>query len=225
MYLEYGDKNKQHKVEIKPAGKRELKQWQDEVMPFEKSQAAQWNWETFLKREYRIGKLTGQDPKFISLLIDNKPVGMMLIANQFKAQISPYGEKETLTYIWYVQGAPAGYLAKNNIDKSAFDLSIGRILLDVAAVNSFKNGNEGKTLLHADPEAKGDFLLEYYSKNGFSKLDDNRITHISSFRENDGRYFHLTKTTAKIFIFENRQKIGQKLLIERPIKNSKDRGL
>lgn len=224
MYLEYSDKNKRHKLEIKEADKKDLKRWQTEVMPHEKSQAAQWNWEKFMSREFRLAKYTGQDPKFVSLSIDNKPVGMMLIANQFKAQ-TRFDKKENLTYVWYLQGAPNEYLKKHNIDKSTFDLSVGKILLDAAVVNSFKSGNDGKTLLHADPEAKGNFLLEYYAKQGFSKIDDQRIKHVSPFRENDGRYFHLNKASAKIFIFENRQAIGQKLTLEKPSNHSKEKNL
>lgn len=222
MYLEYNDKDKRHKLEIKEADKKDLKRWQDEVMPFEKSQAGKWNWETFMRREYRIAKMAGQDPKFIALSIDNKPVGMMLVANQFKAQ-TRFGQRENLTYVWYLQSAPNEYLEKKGIDKSTFDLSIGRVLLDAAVVNSIKSGNDGKTLLHADPEAKGNFLLEYYAKQGFSNIDDKRINRVSSMRDNDGRYFYMNKSSATIFISQNRQKVWQKLTVEKPHNHTKNK--
>jgi ribosomal protein S18 acetylase RimI-like enzyme len=225
MYLEYSDKNKHHKLEIRETTKKDLQRWQSEVMPHEKSQAAQWNWEKFMTREYRLAKYAGQNPKFISLTINNKPVGMMLIANDFKAQTRFDQKKEKTTYVWYLQSAPNDYLKKQNIDKTTFDLSIGKILLDAAVVNSFKSGNDGKTLLHADPEAKGNILLEYYSKQGFTRIEDERIKHVSPFRENDGRYFHLNKASAKLFILENRQAIGQKLIIEKPTNNIKNKSL
>ncbi|MDY0215059.1 MAG: hypothetical protein RBS24_06090 [Bacilli bacterium] len=223
MYLEYFDKGKKQKAQIKDASKKDLKQWQRDVMPFEKSQAAKWNWETFLVREYRLARMTGQAPKFISLSVNNTPVGMMLLVNNFKAHVN-HGKKENLTHVWYIQSAPADYLKKHNINKSTFDLSIGRVLLDAAVVNSMKSGNDGKTMLHADPGGK-DFLMEYYTKQGFTNIKDGRIKQISSFRDNDGRYFFMNKAAAEIFTFSNRQKIGQKLTIEKPQKKENQQSI
>lgn len=209
MNLKHLSKNQLNPITIKEASSADLKHWQSHVQKYDKNESSKsWNWPRFAILEGVIGKTLKQDPKFLSIESNNIPIGMMMIANKFKAEVTR-SVKEDLTYIWYLSGADKEYLDKMEIDKSSFDISIGKALMDAAMVESIKAGNDGKILLHADPKDKTDFLLGYYEKQGLSKIATELIKNISSSRANDGRFFHATKSRAGEILFSNRLSIEQ----------------
>ena len=207
QYLEHFDKNKTHKIKIALAQRKDLSIWQEEAMPHEKSQASSWNWH----RVYKLGSMANtflkQNTEIVTLSKNDTLVGLMLIAKDFEAMVE-YGKKEKINFVWYLQGAPKGYLEEKGIDKKEFDIKIGTALLDTAIIKSFENVTEGRLLLHADPKA-GDGLLEYYKTQGFKRIDDKNIKRISPARKNDGRFFYMNTANALNYLNKNRLTIEQ----------------
>lgn len=209
MNLRHLSKNKLNPITIKEASISDLFHYQNHVQKYDKNESSKsWNWPRFAALEGVMAKTLKQDPKFLTIESNNIPIGMMMIANKFKAEVTR-STKEDLTYIWYLSGADKEYLDKMEIDKSSFDISIGKALIDAAMVESLKAGNDGKILLHADPKDKTNFLLDYYKGQGLSKIATEHISNISSTRANDGRFFHATKSRAGEILYSNRLSIGQ----------------
>jgi antirestriction protein ArdC/phage/plasmid primase-like uncharacterized protein len=207
-YLEFFDKEKKHKIETKVADSKDVSVWQKEVMPFEKSEVAKdWNWEQNRFFLVPASKLAKQKPEFITLKKDGVPVAMMLYAKEFREQVTT-GVPQPTGFIWYVQKAPKEYLEKNNITEKKFDVKIATAILDTAVTLSLNGLPGGNVLLHADPKG-GDFLLDFYSKQGFKKIPLEAGERISVTRANDGRYFHMTPRDSLNYTHKNRQSIGQ----------------
>ena len=207
-YLEFFDKEKKHKIETKVADSKDVSVWQKEVMPFEKSEVAKdWNWEQNRFFLVPASKLAKQKPEFITLKKDGVPVAMMLYGKEFREQVTT-GVPQPTGFIWYVQKAPKEYLEKNNITEKEFDVKIATAILDTAVTLSLNGLPGGNVLLHADPKG-GDFLLDFYSKQGFKQIPLEAGERISVTRANDGRYFHMTPRDSLNYTHKNRQSIGQ----------------
>lgn len=209
MNLKHLSKNQLNPITIREANLKDLLHWQNHVQKYDKNDSSKnWNWPRFAAFEGVMAKTLKQDPKFLTIESNSIPIGMMMVANNFEANVAR-SVKEKLTYIWYLSGADKEYLDNKGLIKSSFDISIGKALIDVAMVESMKAGNQGKILLHADPKDKTDFLLSYYEGQRLSKITTEHISSISTTRANDGRFFHATKSRAEEILFSNRLSIGQ----------------
>lgn len=209
MNLRHLSKNQLNPITIKEASNEDLLHYQNHVHIYDKNESSKnWNWPRLTALGGFVATMLQQDPKVLSIESNNIPIGMMMIVNKFNAEVTR-STKEDLTYIWYLSGADKEYLDKMGIDKSSFDVSIGKALIDAAMVESIKAGNDGKILLHADPKDKTDFLLGYYEKQGLSKITTEHISSISTTKANDGRFFHATKSRAGEILYSNRLSIGQ----------------
>ncbi len=232
--LKYLDKAHQHPIEITVPTRKERTIWQrisdDMNKDTPDATAASWMWNKHFSLSgvkdaienrnlkalelnvgipavEKLGKILGQEPEFLQLSTEGKPLGMMLIAKNFKNHVT----EDSTGFVWYFQGFEKDYLKKTyNIDKNEFDIQIGEALLDAAKVKSLEAGKGGNTLLHADPSG-GDNLLNYYAKRGFTRIDngDESLNKISKGRKNDGRYFNADANTAQKDIIQYREKIGQ----------------
>ena len=86
-YLEFLDKEKEHKIDTKVASYAVRAEWQNEVMPFENSEVAiDWNWKYKMSVLYNGAKLAKQEPEFITIKKDGVPLAMMLCAKKFEEE-------------------------------------------------------------------------------------------------------------------------------------------
>lgn len=215
-YLKYLDSAKNEPVNISEASKSDLIKWQKEVQPTEQSQASKWNWALSLNILYEQSKAFGQEPKFIK--IENKDkelIGMMLIVNNIKA-FDILGRKESSSFLWFIQTGNKDYLNNKNIDKSKYDISIGKALIDTAIFEAYSKNQKLK--LHADPKSEIN-LNEFYEKQGFKNIPM-KIKRISLTRQNDGNYFEMKTDKQKIILKENRTLINQEFKAINHIKKS-----
>ena len=227
LYLKYLDKNKKHPIEITRATLGDRQEWQNEVMPYEKSDTAKnWDWVNVYKlspnsvaNAYRLGKLFGQEPEFRVIKKDGVPVAMMLQAKSYEANILKENQRLLVktNFVWFLQKAPREYLQKHGIEDN-LDIKIVEAMLDTSNVTAYKNNRD--VLLHADKKG-GDKLLTIYSNSGFNNIDDSSLDRISLFRENDGRYFHKDIKDVTKDLVSIREKLGYRLDYESIIKLNK----
>ena len=226
LYLKYLDKEKKHPIEIEKATLGDRQQWQNEVMPYEKSDTAKnWDWVNVYKlspnsvaNAYRLGKIFGQEPEFRVMRKDGVPVAMMLQAKSYEADIRKDNKISLKTnFIWFLQKAPKEYLQKNGIEDN-LDIKIIEAMLDAANVTAYNKNRD--ILLHADKKG-GDKLLTIYSNSGFKRIDDVGLDRISLFRENDGRYFHKDIKDITSELVATRDKLGYKIDYESVMKPKK----
>ena len=230
--LQYLDKAHKHPIEISTPTRDELIEWQKISQMDKDSPAASWIWDNsftegiknavtqknFESLKYDIGvqaglsKALGQKPEFVQVSTEGKPLGMMLMAKDYKTHVT----EGNSGFVWYLQSAPKDYLKDVlNIERNEFDIKPGAVLLDTAAVKSLEAGRTD-VMLHADP-AGGEGLLGYYGSQKYTQvaqeIEGKSISNITGVgalgRENDGRYFHQNDTDAHSYLEKNRDKIGQ----------------
>ncbi|MBN2769042.1 MAG: DUF1738 domain-containing protein [Campylobacterales bacterium] len=224
VYLEYFDKAKKHQIETKIARSKDITFWQKNVMPHEQSEVAKaWNWKIYENTLYHLSKLAKQEPNFITISTKGVPVAMMLYVNSLKEMVTN-GTPEPTGFVWYVQKAPKTFLLENNIDEKSFDLKIATAILDTAVTMSLNGENKGKVMLHADPKG-GDFLMQFYEKEGFKNIPLSSGDKISLHRDNDGRYFWMDSQSAFNYYHKNRASIGQSHLKDMEVKHGKNDGV
>ncbi len=224
VYLEYFDKAKKHQIETKIARSKDITFWQKNVMPHEQSEVAKaWNWKIYENTLYHLAKLAKQEPNFITISTKGVPVAMMLYVNSLKEMVTN-GTPEPTGFVWYVQKAPKTFLLENNIDEKSFDVKIATAILDTAVTMSLNGESKGKVLLHADPKG-GDFLMQFYEKEGFKNIPLSSGDKISLHRDNDGRYFWMDSQSAFNYYHKNRASIGQSHLKDMEVKHGKNDGV
>jgi len=229
--LKYLDKAQKHPIEMTTPTGKDLQAWQNISQEHDSSGASNWIWDkhmevkgldTVIKEKSfenveiafgvqgaeKLGYVLGQKTEFVQISSNGTPLGMMLIAKDYKTNAL----EESSGFVWYLQGGSKDYLDSIGMDKKEFDVSIGAALLDTASVKSLEAGKSGHVLLHADPSG-GDGLLKYYEKQDYKQVgqeNHSNITGVGAFgRENDGRYFHQDDTNSQSYLTQNREKIGQ----------------
>ncbi len=102
-------------------------------------------------------------------------------------------------FVWFLAAAPAEALSPLDTGQSVPQL-LTSATLDIAVTVSLNGPAGGRLWLHADPGG-GDTLFNWYLNLGLENVGVRTIVPSARLlgRENDGRYFRLTPTTAAGF--------------------------
>jgi hypothetical protein len=101
---------------------------------------------------------------------------------------------QSAVYLWYLAGAPA-----KAVERCGKPKLLTAAALDIAVSVSLNGPAQGRLWLHAAPEG-GDTLVNWYHSRGLEAVPKNSSLPGPRLSEriNDGRYFRLTPTTARV---------------------------
>jgi hypothetical protein len=132
-------------------------------------------------------------PRILQLysVADDFPLGMVAMLENERWIAD---RRRSASYVWYLSGAPASAFAGREAPKL-----VTAATLDMALTMSLNGPADGRLWLHAAPEG-GDRLLEWYQNRGLEQVP--QITRLPGPavrpRRNDGRYFRLTPSQARV---------------------------
>lgn len=153
---------------------------------------ADWDWDVEIPLlTFRIGMR--RRPRMLQLYaIDGDfPLGMVALLENERWIAD---RRRSASFLWYLSGAPASAFEGRPVPKM-----ITAATIDMAVTISLNGAADGRLWLHAAPEG-GDRLLEWYKERGLEQVPQTTKLPgpLVGPRRNDGRYFRLTQSRARV---------------------------
>lgn len=175
--------------------------WENEVQPDIRAALPPrldrlWHWPMFLRLFSRTEILNGRRCYGHTLVAADSTGAARPVAMSLLVETVPFlpmtGQS---TFLWFMSGIPSTTLRRLGLPLFR---SLGQIVVDAALVVSLNQGNDGRALLHADPQGGDELLARYQHDYGLARLPAN--LQLRGVRKNDGRYFYTDETLARLLL-------------------------